>query len=130
MNARYFTLAEARAALPKVKELMETIQVERREILRLRPAAWPAIRKASTNGGSRAAGQIALHIRTLEDAVKTILGMGIFIKDLDEGVVDFLGKRNDREVFLCWRYGEDDLAHWHELNAGFAGRQPLDAWVD
>ncbi len=130
MKARYFTLAEARAALPRVKELMDTIQNERREILRLRPEAWPAIRKASTNGGSRAAGEIALHIRNLEDAVKSILRMGIFIKDLDEGVIDFLGKRNDREVFLCWRYGEEDLAYWHELNAGLAGRQPLDRWID
>ncbi len=129
MNARYYTLQEARQALPEVKALMTTIQTARQAILQLRPEAWPAISKAAHNGGSQAAGEIALHIGRLEHAVKAILAMGIFIKDLDHGVVDFLGKRDGREVFLCWRYGEDDIAFWHDINAGFAGRRPIDAAV-
>lgn len=129
MNARVYTLQEARQALPEVKALMTTIQTARQAIIRLRPEAWPAISKAAHNGGSHAAGEMAIHIGRLEQAVKAILGMGIFIKDLDQGVIDFLGKRDDREVFLCWRYGEDDIEFWHDINAGFAGRQPIDAAV-
>ena len=130
MNARYYTVAEARATLPQVKQLMARVLRTRQEILRLRPEAWPAISKAATNGGSRAAGELAIQVGYLEKAVKTILGMGILIKDLDAGVIDFLGKRAGREVCLCWRVGEEDIDYWHETDEGFAGRQPIDALVD
>jgi hypothetical protein len=130
MQARSYTLAEARAALPQVKFLMGKIQSARQAILRLRPSAWPALQKASTNGGSRAAGELALHAMLLEDSVKGILAMGIYIKDLNHGVIDFLGTRNGQEVLLCWRYGEDDINFWHDVNAGFAGRQSIDELVE
>ena len=130
MPARTYTLAEARAALPAVKILMTTIQGARQEILRLRPSAWAALQKAASNGGSRAAGEVALHAMQLEDAVKRILAMGILIKDLDHGVIDFLGMRDGRKVLLCWRYGEDDIQFWHDVNAGFAGRQAIDELVE
>jgi hypothetical protein len=130
MQARTYTLAEARAALPHVKILMTKIQNARQAILRLRPTAWPALQKAASNGGSRAAGELALHAMVLEDGVKAILGMGIYIKDLDHGVIDFLGTRDGHEVLLCWRHGEDDINFWHDVNAGFAGRQSIDGLVE
>ena len=130
MQARTYTLAEARAALPQVKSLMAKIQAARQAILDLRPSAWPALQKAAANGGSRAAGELALHAVVLEDGVKSILAMGIYIKDLDHGIIDFLGKRNGQEVLLCWRLGEEDINFWHDVNAGFAGRQSIDGLVD
>jgi hypothetical protein len=130
MQARTYTLAEARAALPRVKELMAKIQAARQEILRLRPQAWPALQKAASNGGSRAAGEVALHAIKLEEGVKGILAMGILIKDLDHGVIDFVGTRAGQEILLCWRYGEDDIDYWHDVNAGFAGRQAIDHLVE
>jgi hypothetical protein len=130
MQARSYTLAEARAALPQVKVLMAKIQVARQAILRLRPTAWPALQKAAANGGSREAGEMALHTMSLEDAVRGILAMGIYIKDLDHGVIDFLGVRDGQQVLLCWRYGEDDINFWHDVNAGFAGRQSIDGLVE
>lgn len=130
MQARTYTLAEARAALPQVKLLMAKIQDARQAILRLRPAAWPALQKAAANGGSREAGELAFHAMRLEEAVKEILAMGIYIKDLDHGIIDFLGVRDGREVLLCWRYGEEDINFWHDVNAGFAGRQAIDGLVE
>jgi hypothetical protein len=130
MQARTYTLAEARAALPQVKLLMAKIQDARRAILRLRPSAWPALQKAASNGGSRAAGELALHAMKLEEGVKSILAMGIYIKDLDHGIIDFLGTRAGQEILLCWRYGEDDITFWHDVNAGFAGRQSIDGLVE
>ena len=127
MNARYFTLIEARAALPKVKQLMQMVQTARQEILRLRPEAWPALRKASMNGGSREAGELLAHFQRLEIGVKGIINMGIVVKDVDEGIIDFLGKRNGRDVYLCWQYGEEDIFYWHDVEAGYAGRRPLDS---
>jgi hypothetical protein len=129
-QARIYTLAEARSALPVVKEHMGRIQHARQAILRLRPSAWAAIQKAASNGGSREAGELALHARQLEESVKVILGMGIQIKDLDHGIIDFLGKRQGHEVFLCWRFGEDDIDFWHETHTGFAGRRPIDGDVE
>lgn len=49
----------------------------------------------------------------------------IQIKDLDRGLVDFPSLRDDREVFLCWEKSEDDLEYWHDLEAGYGGREPL-----
>ena len=129
MSTRYFSLDEARATLPQVKALMEQVQAARREILRVRPDALPAIEKAATNGGNKAAGELSMHAMRLEQGVKGILALGVTVKDIDAGLVDFLGLRNGREVYLCWRFGEEELAFWHELNTGFAGRHPLDEYV-
>ncbi len=51
---------------------------------------------------------------------------GIVIKDIDRGLIDFPALMDDREVFLCWELGEDEVGYWHDLESGFGGRQPLD----
>jgi len=51
--------------------------------------------------------------------------LGVIVKDADEGLLDFPHLREDREVFLCWKKGEKEVKFWHELNAGYKGRQPL-----
>jgi hypothetical protein len=129
MHARHFTLTEARALLPKVKELMHAAQMARSEILRLRPEIWPVLRSAALNGGSREAGEVLVQFQKLEAGVKGILALGVVVKDVDAGLVDFLGTRAERDIYLCWRYGEDDIRYWHELDTGFAGRQPIDLYV-
>jgi hypothetical protein len=129
MKARYFTLDEARAALPQVKMLMEQIQSARREILRLRPDALPVLQQAALNGGNKVLGELAAHVARLEAGVKGIMALGVVVKDIDAGLVDFIGVRNDREVYLCWRYGEEEIGYWHELNAGVAGRRPVDEYI-
>jgi hypothetical protein len=130
MNAKYFTLAQARATLPKVKRYMEEIQTARIEILRLRPEALPAIEKAAQNGGCKEAGELFIYGARIERGVKGITGLGVLIKDLNMGLVDFLGTRNGHDVFLCWHHGEEDIAYWHEINSGLAGRQLLDDSVN
>ncbi|HXF60395.1 MAG TPA: DUF2203 domain-containing protein [Caldilineaceae bacterium] len=129
MQAQLYTLAEARAVLPQIKELMAMVQAARQEILRLRPAAWPALQKAASNGGGHEAGELVLQFRKLEAGVKGILALGVLIKDLDKGLVDFLGWRDGHKIYLCWHYGEDDILFWHDLNSGFAGRRPIDSLV-
>lgn len=125
LNIRYYTLAEARSVLPRVVVLMDKVQSARQEILRLRPAVWPALRRAASNGGNVEAGELLSHFRRLEAGVKGIMGMGILVKDIDSGLVDFLSKRRGREIYLCWRYGEQRLGFWHELHAGYTGRQSI-----
>lgn len=126
VNARYFSLREARSLLPQLKELMSDVQSARDEILRLRPDVWPALRQAAGNGGTEAAGEMLVHFLRLEAGVKGILRMGILVKDIDQGIVHFLARRRGREVYLCWQHGEEDLRHWHELNDDFGQRRPID----
>ncbi len=60
------------------------------------------------------------------DGVSRIHRQGIVVKDLDRGLLDFYALRGDRLVFLCWALGENEVAHWHSLESGFAGRQRID----
>jgi hypothetical protein len=84
------------------------------------------LRKSIGNGGSKMAGDLLPEFDRLQDAVRQIEDMGMLLKDPDHGLVDFLHRRPDgREVYLCWRYGEAEVRYWHELHAGFAGRQSL-----
>jgi hypothetical protein len=57
--------------------------------------------------------------------VEELQQLGLLVKDLDEGLVDFPSLRGDEEVLLCWRLGEDKVAFWHPADEGFAGRRPL-----
>ena len=58
--------------------------------------------------------------------VAELNALGVEIKGLDVGLVDFPGEMEGRPVYLCWRYGEPSVSHWHELETGFSGRQPID----
>ena len=72
-----------------------------------------------------AASAVAEDFEQVRRRVKQITALGVEIKDINTGLVDFRARRDGREVYLCWRYDEPEVAHWHDLDAGFAGRQPL-----
>lgn len=126
MSARFFTVEEANAALPRLIELLDQVRSARQVIAAARPELWPVLKKSIGNGGSKKAGELLPEFERLQSAVKAIEAMGILLKDIDHGLVDFLHRRPDgREVYLCWRYGEPEVSHWHDLNAGFASRRSL-----
>jgi len=124
-RARYFSLEEARAILPEVAKAMATALEARKKIQDLDPEIWPLVARSVTNGGAKVGGELLKHYRNLEKAVKTILERGVFIKDLDTGLLDFLSIRNEEEVFLCWKSGEGNILFWHPLEGGFASRKPI-----
>ncbi len=64
-------------------------------------------------------------VRSMRDAIEELQEAGCELKDPDTGLIDFLSLRDGREVYLCWRLGEDRIRFWHDLDTGFAGRQPL-----
>lgn len=129
MSPRRFTLAEARALLPQVKQQMALAQAARREIVERQPEMWPVLKAAAGNGGSKQAGELLGAFRQLETSVKGIMALGVLVKDVDSGLVDFPGVRAGREIYLCWHAGEDDIAFWHDIDKGFAGRQEIDDLV-
>ncbi len=65
-------------------------------------------------------------ITRLRDLLREISELGVEVKAAD-GLVDFRSKLHGRTVYLCWKYGEERISHWHELDTGFSGRQPLPA---
>lgn len=121
--ARYFTLAEARAALPAVVELLRRLQGAAGIVAA--PTAAPGSR-ATMNGH-------ALTPRR-EDAqalLTQISEMGVQVKDIASGLIDFPHRRStaggtDEDVLLCYRLGEFDILFWHDEQSGFAGRRPID----
>lgn len=122
---RYFSLSEANEALKTIRPLMDEVQVIREKILADQPEAWPAIEKSAGNGGNKVLSKMVQDFERLDALIHRILDTGAQIKDINIGLLDFSAMRNGREVYLCWKHGEDDIAFWHEVDAGFAGRQPI-----
>ena len=125
MRARYYTTDEANALLPTLRPMVAGMLEARQRIVDAQPDLWPMLEKAVGNGGSKKAGAVLADFETVQKAVQAIEGFGLQLKDLNTGLIDFLSQRNGREVWLCWRFDEPSVAHWHDLDSGFSGRQPL-----
>lgn len=108
--------------------------VELRGRLRERRAAHADLRHAiDGNGGGYAVGDLqATEVELqaigaeVESCLERLAGLGVLVKDLDSGLVDFPSDRYGEPVLLCWRVGEDAVAFWHDSSSGFAGRSPID----
>ena len=125
MAQKYFTLEDANALLPLVRVLMEQMFDLREQAMALRPDVWPVLEKAAGNGGSRKAGELLEIFQQFETIFKELKGLGCEMKGLEQGLVDFPARRDGRMVYLCWQYNEPEISFWHDVDAGFAGRQPL-----
>jgi hypothetical protein len=123
---RYFTLSEANETLEIIRPWMDEIQAIRLKILAHQPEAWPAIEKSAGNGGNRALSDLVQDFEKLDALVHRIQETGAILKDINMGLLDFPALREGREVYLCWQYGEGEIAYWHEVEAGYAGRQSID----
>jgi len=131
---RLFTAAEANAALATVRPLAEEmVRLSRalREVLAQREKLAQA---ASGNGGgpgpreaSALAGTMQEEQAALARCVAELEAVGVQVKDLASGLLDFPSERGGEEILLCWRVGEPEVAWWHSAAEGFAGRRPLDA---
>ena len=107
---------------------MDEVQAIREKILADQPEAWPAIEKSAGNGGNRALSKMVQDFERLDALIHQILETGVQVKDINTGLLDFSAMRDGREVYLCWKYGEENIAFWHEVDAGYAGRQSIDSF--
>lgn len=123
--SKYFTLEEATALLPQLKRLLQEMIAARENIIKDRQTWEPIIEKAHTNGGGKHGATLYQESTKIQLTLAKINEWGILIKDLDTGLVDFPHLRDGREVYLCWRMDEPRIDYWHEIDDGFAGRQPL-----
>jgi hypothetical protein len=124
-GVRHYSVEEANAALPRVIELIETL---RSASARLgdREAREALTEAAPGNGGGDAGRTVSKGFLELRDAMLELRERGIVLRDLERGLVDFPALREGRLIYLCWQEGEDGVSFWHEPEAGFAGRRPLD----
>ena len=128
MAQRYFTLQEANETLNIIRPWMDEVQAIRIKILKNQPEAWPAIEKSAGNGGNRALSNLVQDFEKFDALIHRIQATNALIKDINLGLLDFPALKDGREVYLCWQYGEEDIAFWHEVEAGYAGRQPIDSF--
>ena len=128
MPQRYFTLQEANETLDLIRPWMDEVQAIRQKVLKNQPEAWPAIQKSAGNGGNRALSNMVQDFEKFDALIHRIQDMDVLIKDINLGLLDFPALKDGREVYLCWQYGEGDIAFWHEVEEGYAGRQPIDSF--
>jgi hypothetical protein len=120
---RFFTVEEANAELPALRDRLARIRDARATVLR---SAEVVRRAAPTDGGGTEGTAYLEAVRALREDVEALAAAGIILRDPDSGLVDFPSRREGRTIYLCWRLGEDRVGHWHDANSGFAGRRQLD----
>lgn len=121
-TSREFSAEEANAMLPEVSASLRAIRDARQRVL----AAGEHLRRtAALNGGGAPGAEYWEALSTLRRELEALIGRGIVVRDPESGLVDFPSRRDGREVFLCWRLGEDRVRFWHGHGSGFAGRRPL-----
>lgn len=125
MADRYFTLEEARRILPQVRELTTKCSEALQGMRELSPMVQQVSSRAAMDSGSPAGTEYARRLLVLHYCASRLQELGCLVKSLEDGLVDFPALREGREVYLCWKLGEEDIGFWHETDAGFAGRQPL-----
>ena len=124
IHERHFTVAEANELLPGLVASLDTLRAARDRLTDAE--AHEALSDASPgNGGGtpgRSVGEAFLEVRR---GIAELNTLGVVIRDLDRGLVDFPAIMEGREVYLCWQLGEPEVAYWHQVDSGFAGRMPL-----
>ena len=124
---KLFTIEEANALLPSVRDILRKIQRSRRRLAVYRKQSKLAAEGAELGGGGMIDGALYAAILTnFTEEMSELEDLGVQLKDFERGLVDFPSLRDGRVVLLCWQLGEgDELEWWHDVDAGFGGRTPL-----
>lgn len=132
---KYFTIEEANNALPLVRAIVADIVAKYAEVSE-RKSRLDQIRESRSSRDrssqdlygeelTQVEEELDQEIARLQEFIDELENLGVELKDISRGLVDFRSIMDGREVYLCWLLGEEEVGHWHELEAGFAGRQSL-----
>jgi len=122
-----FTVDQANSALPLVRRIVRDIVNSHEQAAQLQAKLDEA---PTSRDAAAAQSQLEVTLRRLEEYVDELRELGIELKDYQTGLVDFPSRHLGRDIWLCWKLGEEKVEYWHELHAGFAGRQPVSALRD
>ena len=118
---RRFTLAQANRALPLVSRVVGDIVKTREQATRLQSQ----LESAEAREHQAIQRDLDVAIDKLHTYLDELTEIGCELKDFQAGLVDFIGRHQGRDIYLCWKLGEETIGYFHELNAGFAGRMPV-----
>jgi len=127
-SMKLFTVEEANSVLPSVRPIVRSIQRAHRRLASYQSQARAAAEAGKDGGGGGMANgsHYAKLIIELSLGVGELESLGVQLKDYSRGLIDFPSMREGRVVLLCWKADEgNQLEWWHDVEAGFAGRQPL-----
>ena len=126
MDERIFTLAEAQGLIPQLRSLLGEISEAWNHMRELNPDIQKARDAAAFDGFSKSGVEYVGLVSHLMLLIHQIKDMGVHLKDAGKGLCDFPYMRQGRVVYLCWQLGEERIEYWHDIESGFAGREPLD----
>lgn len=129
-----FTLEEAQSLLPVLESLLKRAIEGKRAAQEVEERIAELSRRIYLSGGMRVdvsavakqRAEMESHLQQVRETVSEIDSIGVQVKDLDTGLLDFPCKVDDQVVLLCWKMGETAIEHWHTMEDGFKGRKPLD----
>jgi hypothetical protein len=129
-----FTLDEAQSLLPLLESLLKRAIESKRDAQQVEERLGELGRRIYLAGGMRIdvaevgkqRTEMEGHLQRVRESISEIDSIGVQVKDMDSGLLDFPCKVDDQVVLLCWRMGESTIEHWHTIEDGFAGRQPVD----
>lgn len=134
MAERTFTLEEAQSLLPVLESLLRT-SIDGKKLIEAVDAEFQELaHQVFLSGGllvnvvhmARRKAEREKTIQRVKDAMAEIDAIGVQVKDLEMGLLDFPCKVEGRTILLCWKLGEQGITHWHSTTDGFAGRKPID----
>ena len=132
MCEHYFTLEEAQELIPWVHQKFEAIREASAKALGAHTKLEALVERMQSNGGSEHDQELETLRSILQKTasevqrqIEAITQLGLIVRDVQRGLIDFPSLREGREVYLCWVYGESTIEYWHEVDTGFVGRQPL-----
>ena len=123
---KYYTPKEANNLLEIVRPMIGEMITISEKIREKQPELWTLAEKSAGNGGNPTLSKLLPDFDRLHELLHQIQDMDIEVKDATIGLIDFVALKDGREVYLCWKYGEEQIQFYHEIEAGFAGRQKID----
>ena len=125
VHQRHYSREEANAALATLRPLLQRLR-DAKDLLTDAEAHEALSDAAPGNGGGEPGTQVGESFLEVRRLLSALQEAGIVVRDIDRGLIDFPAIEDGREVYLCWQLGEEQVEYWHELDAGYGGRQPLE----
>lgn len=124
---KFFTISEANAAIPDVAAKFRTVTARRADIIKAeKQLQMSATSNTSLESYARLKQELNSAMTKFYQAVEDLEETGVSLKSVEQELLDFPSKRFDEEIWLCWKYGENEIKFWHDVESGFMGRKPIE----